>query len=115
MLDNTLNLPHATYDRIYSNVKSARFSVEATALTQPRVLDIAHQTLGDGRTSTVVSINDKKTIPIGDGTIVDNLKVQVKFIYAGKRASTAADIFALLDDCVAVVNADLPSLLNKEV
>lgn len=112
MIQNTLLLSR-TYDKAYAAITNSKFSVEGN-LTNPKTLTVKHNT-NQGITSTAIEFVNDEPVVIGSISTNSRLKVLVKLQYQGNRTDTSAELLAMLADAKQFIDAEISSLLNKEV
>lgn len=114
MLQNTQTLGRV-YDRRSNSANTSVFSVEATALTAPQLLEISHQKRKDGTVDTVCYItSDKRPTPDKN---LSRVRTQVKFSYnpLEGRSDIQTEIAAQIAELTKLYTDSLPSILNREV
>jgi hypothetical protein len=106
-----------TVDKVYAQTNRSKYSDESRALSGPLTVEVAHQTSKDGTVSSVIYANDDVLVPGLEDRGTQRLKVQVKLMYPTNSGRTDIPATALerLADIKSFIDANIASLLNKEV
>lgn len=117
MLPLQLTTSQGSLDKLFAQPSRSRFSIESRATTAPVFLEVDHNVHKNGQISTAIAINDDAR---PDGILTgeySRIRVMVKLMY--NPLEGRADVPAVLDtniaDLLAIVQAQLPSLINREV
>lgn len=106
------------YSRIVTRPTSAVYSDNDQSLTNPRTLQISHETAKSARVSSAVILDDTMTVTVGNTTVPDNVRVLLKVSYnplggrvdlSGVVKNTIAQLSEFIQD-----EGNITKLLNKE-
>lgn len=107
-----------TYSRTVTRPTSSVYSDNNQSLTNPRTLQISHETAKSARVSSAVIFDDTQTVTIGNTTVPDNVRVLMKVSY--NPLGGRANLTEVVKSAIAQLNAfaqndgNITKLLNKE-
>lgn len=107
-----------TFSRTITRPTSSVYSDNNQPLTNPRTLQISHETAKSARVSTAVILDDTQTVTIGNTTSPDNVRVLLKVNYnpLGGRSNLTGVVKEAIAELLAFaqVESNITKLLNKE-
>lgn len=114
MLPNTFTATDTTeYDKVFAATSNSKYSVEGS-LQNPKTIAVKHNN-AQGKTSTAIEVVDDIEVTEGTGVAISRLKLLIKLQYDGKRPDTASQLAVMAQQAKEFFDAELASLLNKEV
>lgn len=118
MFTSDITIGSNTFSKTVTRPTSASYADNNQTLSNPRILQISHETAKSGRVSSAVILDDTANITVGSNLIASNVRVLVKISYnplEGRADLTAAIKAAILDlNTFLGADANVTKLLNKE-
>lgn len=118
MFPSDITIGTDSFSRIVTRPTSSSYSDNNQSLSNPRVLQISHETAKNARVSSAVILDDTQTVTIGNTSVADNIRVLLKVSYnpLGGRADLTEKVKAAIVQLTAfaAVEANITKLLNKE-
>lgn len=106
------------FSRTVTRPTSSVYSDNNQSLSNPRTLQISHETAKSARVSSAVILDDTQTVTIGNTTVPDNVRILVKVSYnpLGGRSNLSDVVKSAIAQINAFVadEANITKLLNKE-
>lgn len=115
MLSSTFIPTILSFDKVVQGYANSRYSAQSVVLTAPQTIDFKHEANKSGLVNSVVIFKDNAKVT--PESKFSEVKLQVKLTYNPLEGRTDIEAVLLrqLDEAKTIIDAEIASLLNKEV